>query len=323
MSRPVPEPSVARSLTPGLLADDQPSVSRLLLDRLDPQTIDEVRRRAAQHPELAAHPPISEDLAVDGWLVLSYGVWLQVPEILERTGLPAPQPSENVHAMARGPLAAAGGVYEADMVFNAVRAGGGDLRQAGEVLDFGCSSGRVLRVLGAAFPKIRWRGCDPNDRAIGWAQVNLPQIDTFVSPQFPPLPIENGGLGAAYAISIWSHFSPAVGLRWFEEMHRTIRVGGHLMFTTHGPQSIAHYDQTGVRSLEQCIEIRDSLYRDGTWYAAEFGDIGDDGIVSPHWGTAFLSPEWVLAELCPRWQVVEYAPGRNAWNQDVYVLRRA
>ncbi len=72
--------------------------------------------------------------------------------------------------MARGPLAAAGGLYEADMVFNAVRAAGADLAQAGEVLDFGCSSGRVLRVLAAAFPTVRWRGCDPNERAIEWAR---------------------------------------------------------------------------------------------------------------------------------------------------------
>ena len=105
-------------------------------------------------------------------------------------------------------------------------------------------------------------------------------------------------------------------------MHRLLRPGGHLVFTTHGPQSVAFYVAAGKRSPEQAREILRSLYANGTWYGSEFGAAGDDGVVNPDWGTAFLSPEWVLAELCPRWRVLEYAPGRNQDNQDVYVLQR-
>ena len=87
------------------------------------------------------------------------------PALLERTGLTAAQPPAGVHAMAQGPLAAAGGLYEADMVANALASAGVDIAGAlGAALDFGCSSGRVLRVLAAAFPDVRWIGCDPNAR---------------------------------------------------------------------------------------------------------------------------------------------------------------
>lgn len=317
-----PAGAVDRSVTPGVLAGDRPSVSRLLYDRLEPAQIAEISARAAEAPELAGQPEIGQDAAERAWLVLNYGVWFELPAVLERTGLTAAQPPEEVHAMARGPLAAAGGLYEADMVFNAVRAAGAGLAQAGEVLDFGCSSGRVLRVLAAAFPTVRWRGCDPNERAIEWIGANLPRIEAFVSPQAPPLPIPEAALGAAFAISIWSHFAPELGLRWFDEMHRVIRPGGHLVFTTHGFQSVAH-NAGGLRPVQQCVEIRDALYRDGFWYAPEFGTYGDAGVLNPEWGTAFLSPEWVLAKLCPQWHVIEYAVGRNGHNQDVYVLRRA
>jgi hypothetical protein len=74
--------------------------------------------------------------------------------------------------------------------------------------------------------------------------------------------------------------------------------------------------------VEQSLEIRDALYRDGCWYAPEFGDEGDWGVVNPEWGTAFLSPEWMLTELPPQWRVLEFAAGRNQENQDVYVLER-
>jgi hypothetical protein len=60
----------------------------------------------------------------------------------------------------------------------------------------------------------------------------------------------------------------------------------------------------------------------GWWYAPEFGEEGDWGVVNPDWSTAFLSPEWMLTQLCPRWRVLEFAPGRNQENQDVYVLQR-
>jgi hypothetical protein len=105
-------------------------------------------------------------------------------------------------------------------------------------------------------------------------------------------------------------------------MHRILPRGGHLVFTTHGLTSIAHDHAAGRRPAEQLDEISRALYRRGWWYAAEFGEQGDWGVVDRGWGTAFVSPEWLLAELCPRWRVLEFAPGRLDGNQDVYVLER-
>ena len=106
-------------------------------------------------------------------------------------------------------------------------------------------------------------------------------------------------------------------------MRRLLRPGGHLVMTTHGLTSVAHYAADGQRSAEQSAEIATALYRAGWWYAAEFGENGRLGRRPiPHWGTAFLSPEWLLTQLCPRWRVLSYAPGRNQENQDVYVLQR-
>lgn len=279
-------------------------------------------RQVAATPELADRPAIGSDPAIRQWLVLTYGVWLKLPSVIERTGLPPDQPPDDVHAMARGPLAAAGGLESADMIVDAITSVGAGLEDAADVLDFGCSSGRVVRVLAAAFPQIRWRGCDPNEPAIAWAGQHLKPIEFFVSPQAPPLPIAQGGVGLVYAISVWSHFAPELALRWFDEMHRVIRPGGLLIITTHGFQSVSYYAQKALRSSAQSSEILESLYRSGFWYDATFGQAGDFGVVNPDWGTAFLSPEWLLTKLCPRWRVLEFAPGRNQRNQDLYVLQR-
>jgi SAM-dependent methyltransferase len=281
-----------------------------------------VERLISESPELQGSYTITTDPGARRYLLLAYGIWLGVPAVFEKTGLSAVQPSDAIHAMARGPISAAGGLYESDLLLDALLGVGADFTGAPEALDFGCSSGRVVRVLAAAYPNAHWHGCDPNAAAIAWAGQNLPGIDFFVNGDAPPLPLADGSLDLAYAISIWSHFAPDLGLHWFEEMRRVIRPGGHLVVTTHGMTSVAYYAQLGLRSPQQSDEIIGTLYRRGWWYAPEFGEEGDWGVLNPQWGTAFVSPEWMLTQLCPRWRVLDFATGRNQDNQDVYVLQR-
>jgi SAM-dependent methyltransferase len=296
--------------------------SRILYERLDEQELAEVESLLATDPEANAY--LQQAITEEGrrYVTLAFGVWLRAPMILEKTGLSAEQPPEEVHAMARGPLAAAGGTYEADLVAGALESVGVDLASLKSGMDFGCSSGRVVRVMAAAYPHMQWHGCDPNEEAVAWARQAMPHIDLFPNSDQPPLPLPEGSLDLAYAISIWSHFAPSLGQLWFEEMHRLIRPGGYLVCTTHGLTAVDFYATRSLRSPEQSDEIIGALYRDGWWYAPEFGETGDWGVINPDWGTAFLSPEWLLTYLCPGWRVLEFAPGRNSENQDVYVLQR-
>jgi SAM-dependent methyltransferase len=195
----------------------------------------------------------------------------------------------------------------------------GELRRG---LDFGCSSGRALRALSAAWPQVEWHGVDPNAGAIAWACEHVPGARFELSPTDPPLPFEAGAFDLVLAISIWSHFDEPAALGWLEEMHRIVAPGGHLAFTVHGMQSIAFYAATGQRPPAQLERIRRALYRRGFWFAAEFGESGDHGIVHPHWGSAFMSPEWLLRTVSGRWDVASFAVGRNGGNQDLVVLRR-
>lgn len=224
--------------------------------------------------------------------------------------------------MTHSPLAAGGGFYQADLVADALAAVGAPPTEGDLGLDFGCSSGRVVRVLAAAYPEMQWHGCDPNGPAIEWAQGNLPMARFARSSNEPPLPYDDNSFAVAFGISIWSHYAEQLALRWYDEMWRVLRPGGHLISTTHGPQSIAFYGDLGLRSNQQLTEIQRALYLSGYWYAPEFGDAGDWGVINSQWGTSFVSAEWMLDNLTPRWSVVEYATARNERNQDVYILRK-
>ena len=255
-------------------------------------------------------------------LTLALGLHYDLPGLAERTGLSPTEPPEDVHAMSRGSLARGGSYYEADYVVESLEAAGATPGAGTRWLDFGCSSGRVVRPLAAAWPEGQWYGCDPNQEAIAWACSALPDIAFTVSPQDPPLSYPDEHFDVAFAISIWSHFAPPSALRWLAEMHRVLRPGGRLLITTHGISSITYYAQTQQRPLWQLEEIDAALTRTGHWYASEFGESGDHGIVNPEWGTAFLTPDWLTSRTSSAWTLVASHPARNAGNQDVLVLAR-
>ena len=79
--------------------------------------------------------------------------------------------------MARGSLAGGGALYYADLLSHLLRRAGTSLDDVRRGLDFGCSSGRVVRALQAAYPHGEWHGADPNEPAIAWAREHLPGID--------------------------------------------------------------------------------------------------------------------------------------------------
>ncbi len=253
-------------------------------------------------------------------LTLAFGVHHELPEVLEPTGLSAAAPPQDVHAMGRGPLAAGGAYYYADLVAAAATEAGSPPHDATRGLDFGCSSGRVVRVLAAAWPEASWDGCDPNAEAIAWGREHLPGIGFFQSPQAPPLPRADGAYDLAFAISIWSHFAAVPALDWLQEMRRVLEPEGLLILTTHGANSVAH--AASRRPLWQLEDVMRALHRDGHWFTDEFGERGDWGVRDPGWGWAFFSPEWVLTHVRAEWTVEGFWPGGAEGDQDLWALRR-
>jgi SAM-dependent methyltransferase len=291
-------------------------VTDLLFARLSDEDVAEIERRGADDM------PETSDALERRRLLLSLGVHHRVTGVLERTGLTPAEPPEGVHSMSRGPLAAGGSPYYADLVADGFETAGAPIEAGMSCLDFGCSSGRVVRVLASAFEDCEWRGCDPIENAIAWARENIEGVEFLQSPQQPPLPYDDASFDRVYAISIWSHFSAPGAEAWLEEMRRIIRPGGALLMTTHGYQTVMHDHRTHRRSEEQLRSVRSGLYDEGHWFREEFGESGDHGVKNPDWGTAFMTPEWLLSRTAPHWSVGAFAPGRLEDNQDMYVLLR-
>lgn len=247
--------------------------------------------------------------------------WYDLAGPLERTGLSSAAPPDEVHAMARGPLAAGGDPGLADLVLDALTRTGHVPPERGVVLDFGCSSGRVARVIAAVRPDLRVLGCDPNADAVAWADAHLPGR-FFPGPLRPPLPLADGEVDAAYAISVWSHFAPGPAEAWLREMHRVIRPGGGLVLTTHGPDALAVRLREGRVGGPEATAIGLGLLRGGAHFVDTFAGRGDWGVRDPGWGDTYLTLDWLAARATPAWSIALYEAGRLQAFQDVIVLSR-
>lgn len=302
-----------------------------LYSRLDEATVNRIHESLT--PEQAATVAAAQNDADIKTLLIAYGMHHSVSGVAEQTELTAITPPTDVHAMARGDLAAAGSLTISDLVLAAyTEATAEQLSTHATVLDFGCSSGRTLMPIKALRSDLNCIGCDPNQGAVQWASQNLPQIEFFTSPQEPPLALADDSVDFAYAISIWSHFEAEAAKRWLTEMRRVIKPGGHLLITTHGWWSLRvnyewHAQGSGTVNANGygigiITKAQMGMAKNGTWFFPAFGDTGDWGVKAPTWGASFFTADWIASNVSPEWSIRLFREGALEGNQDVYVLQR-
>lgn len=185
---------------------------------------------------------------------------------------------------------------------------------SGSVLDFGCSTGRVIRNLKAAFPAIEAYGCDPRASSIELIRDQVSEVTWFVSDEAPPLPVDHT-FDTIFAISVWSHFSETRALQWFAEMRRRVSDNGRLIFTTHGKRSVYHFSSVKKSMPAERAAERLTFLAQGRVHFQRYGQTDLDS----HWGMAFLPESWISS--LPGWQIEGIYPGLAMANQDTYVLR--
>lgn len=246
-----------------------------------------------------------------------------LPEMFnQETGLTAFNPPKNVHAMVRGE-GYCGDLYYVDLITEVLDSIGESIQGNQTVLDFGASSGRIVKTLSTVYPTTHFYGCDPNQAAIQWATEHLPKVQMFVSPELPPLPQENASFDLIYAISIWSHFAESSALEWMQEMHRVLKPGGYFLWTTHGFGSLAHYWKQNAMKGDALKETEEALEKNGFHFIDVFRGKDDWGVGKSNWGQAFISPSYVLKNMLPiGWKLCSYAHRRSEGNQDVYLFQK-
>jgi len=146
--------------------------------------------------------------------------------------------------------------------------------EAGDhALDWGCASGRALRMFQAEAARgVNLWGGDVHSPSIRWATDHLsPPFRFFNCSSLPHLPFPDHTFKLIYAFSVMTHLVAARDL-WLLELGRVLRPDGLLVLTIHDENTWAYFRQHGppgwmpaaLRGLPEmpgeCVEIRGSQW---------------------------------------------------------------
>lgn len=242
------------------------------------------------------------------------------PEMQAKLGTSNVNPPENVHWMQRSDYYIAD-TYSSNMIVSTLAKRGLSFEPGKSYLDFGCSSGSLVRGLKLIEPEASYYGADPLKTSIEWANENIPG-STFITSQLkPPLPFENEKFDGVTAVSIWSHLGEKEALAWFDEMYRCTKTGGWLCFTTHGRVSVSYYNKISMVGERRLRAVMEGLINSDFVFEETYLGESPEGIDATGYGNAYFTREWVLKNLSDKWKLVSHDLGMNQQNQDIYVLR--
>lgn len=238
----------------------------------------------------------------------------------DTTRLLAVQPPDDIHRMQRSDPYWIGDFFSANMIVHALRACRLD-RPDQTVLDIGCSSGSLVRMLAAYEGSWSLHGCDPIASAIDWAQAHVPTGRFFHMNLKPPLDLDDASLDGVTAISVWSHHRPDAAELWMAEVARVLRPGGWFAVTfssLHHVRWLARNPRVRAAELEAMLR---SLAQSGNHFVPVRYK-GEDADTDVDWGQSCYARERFFGMAYAWFDVAGYFSGLNQGNQDVAVLVR-
>jgi SAM-dependent methyltransferase len=103
------------------------------------------------------------------------------------------------------------------------------------ILDWGCGPARIIRHLPELLDKsCHLYGTDYNHETISWNKKAIKGINFNLNDEEPPLPYVNNSFNIIYGISIFTHLSYDLHLKWFNELIRISKNQGILFLTLQG-----------------------------------------------------------------------------------------
>ena len=174
------------------------------------------------------------------------------------------------------------------------------------IFEWGCGPGRVIRYMPELLVRAKMFASDYNAESIRWCSENLKGVAFFKNELDPPLPVDTGSFDALYAISVFTHLSQEVCLRWIAELERVLKPGGLLMIWTNGDAIAEYLLPEEMRRYEQGMFVSRDGYEEGKKMFL-----------------SFHPPVWVRHSLLKRFEILQHLSGGfSGGAQDIWIARK-
>lgn len=182
-----------------------------------------------------------------------------------------------------------------------------DIHKKLSLLEFASGYGCVTRHLKNELPYVDATSCDIHPQATDFIQHVLGQRSVLSTTRPEDLDLGEK-FDVVFALSFFSHMPDRTWGKWIKSLYSHLKVGGALVFTTHGTESAKFFPDA---------VLNDSGY----WFKSESEQ---SDLSTTDYGQTIVTPEYV-ARTCLEHVDAPIAQSKlGFWweHQDLYVLRR-
>lgn len=142
------------------------------------------------------------------------------------------------------------------------------------ICEWGCGPARVIRHIKESNILIKKLiGTDYNQKSISWCNSNISGIDFLKNDLEPPLDIKDHSIDVLYCISVFTHLSEEMNLKWIKEIERVLKPGGLFIGTFQGERMKHKLIFDEIKSFDEGgIIVRDKVKEGSRLYATFHSD---------------------------------------------------
>jgi len=217
-----------------------------------------------------------------------------------------------------------GGSINADVYRKSFEKHFGELKEGDKIMEFGCSSGRLIRWFEPEASRgVDVWGVDIDGPAIAWAQQNLPSnLNFFMNTTLPHLPFRDDSLNFIFAESVFTHIGELADA-WLLELARVMNKDRGLAIISINDQYAL--DEVKRLNPEETDENSNKKYTGPLKALRLIKDLKDpfgkltfnDG---PWLTGVWYSNEFILSRLNKIFNIIEIIPKYHGMYQTAYLL---
>jgi ubiquinone/menaquinone biosynthesis C-methylase UbiE len=208
------------------------------------------------------------------------------------------------------------GKRDCDKMQGILEKAGSPLEECSRILEFGCSTGRMIRWLGDVAQKREVWGVDITAGDIVWCSQHLsPPFHFVTTTLLPHLPFEDRYFDLIYAGSVFTHIDD-LAKTWLLELCRVLRPGGRLYITISDRHTIEVLDKLPDHWYSRYLQAR-SEYR--KFAKSDFGMFTIDRHIASQ---VFYDVDYFCQMLKPVFEVISVVPEAYGFQTGV-LLRRS